>query len=130
MMTSQKGKGGRLKSKKITKKVILCFIQIDMSDLTSFMNSKQSHTKILFCEKYFKYFFFSDPNKNEDDTWVPDQGGPFWPVYSGTKREFLRIASNNNSRGAGMKSQECHFWSTYLPQLLRKGSLLHYSSFE
>ena len=110
-------------------KVSLCFIQLKWVTWGHLWTVPYKNI-ILWKNILNIFIFFSDPNKNEDDTWVPDQGGPFWPVYSGTKREFLRIASNNNTRGAGMKSQECHFWSTYLPQLLRKGSLLNYSSFD
>jgi len=61
-----------------------------------------------------------DPNKNEDGSWVPADSGTFWPVYSATAREFLSISARNYSAGAGLRAQQCHFWTTYLRQLLRE----------
>ena len=59
-------------------------------------------------------FHFSDPNKNEDGSWLPEdededgswlsgRSGAFWPLYSATKREFLSIATNY-SVGSGLRS--------------------------
>ena len=65
-----------------------------------------------------------DPNMGEDGRWVPSSGGSYWPVYSPTNREYLNINTANYRRMSALRSQECHFWSSYLPQLLRKGSYI------
>ena len=54
---------------------------------------------------------------------MPADSGTFWPVYSATAREFLSISARNYSAGAGLRAQQCHFWTTYLRQLLREGEL-------
>ena len=62
-----------------------------------------------------------DPNMGEDGRWVPSSGGSYWPVYSPTNREYLSLQAGSYLRKSALRSQECHFWSSYLPQLLRKG---------
>merc|ERR1719195_1023309 len=61
-----------------------------------------------------------DPNMGEDGRWVPSSGGSYWPVYSPTNREYLSLQAGSYLRKSALRSQECHFWSSYLPQLLRK----------
>ena len=60
----------------------------------------------------------------EDGQWVPSSGGSYWPVYSPTNREYLSLQTGSYLRKTALRSQECHFWSSYLPQLLRKGSFI------
>ena len=65
---------------------------------------------------------FRDPNGDEEGGWVvPTSGGSYWPVYSATGREYLSLQPGAHSRRSALRSKECHFWRSYLPQLLRKG---------
>ena len=65
-----------------------------------------------------------DPNKNTDGSWIPSEGGAYWPIHSSTYREYLEISTTNITMGKGLRAKECAFWSHYLPQLLRKGNQL------
>ena len=63
-----------------------------------------------------------DPNRGEEGgRVVPSSGSSYWPVYSATARDYLSIQAGSYLRKSALRSQECHFWKSYLPQLLRKG---------
>lgn len=48
-----------------------------------------------------------------------------WPLYSAYKKEYLTF-STNYSIGQGIRTKQCAFWQTYLPQLMDNLSKQHH----
>ena len=40
-----------------------------------------------------------------------------WPLYTAYRKEYLTF-STNYSIGQGIRTKQCAFWQTYLPQLI------------
>jgi len=60
-----------------------------------------------------------DPNKYSNGSWVPTLGGHYWPIHSQAHREYLEIRTTRHYNKSGFKNNECEFWRSFLPMLLK-----------
>nr|XP_046910537.1 acetylcholinesterase-like [Dermatophagoides farinae] len=60
-----------------------------------------------------------NPTMDENGIWSQLH----WPLYTAYKKEYLTF-STNYSIGQGIRTKQCAFWQTYLPQLMDNLTLL------